>query len=477
MPTYRVTDPETGKTVKLTGDSPPTEAELEEIFASLSPQSVDYQFSESVRNFPSSLAGVGKDMLSAVLSPVDTATALAGTVQGGANKLGLMAAEAVSGREAPSNMPGMETESFDAVVDFYKDRYGSMDAFKTTLMEDPAAVMMDAAAVLTPLKGAPGVVGKSAAIADPFQNLGRAGKVVAKGVSAMTPDQALVNWYKRAAKFTNARGTQYQNKLAETALRERIVPDSDGVALVYDRIGVLNEQLTEMINQATQSGKKIPIDAVYTRLNELRRDIGNLQFEGASDLKIIDDMARDFSELAKSQNRSYFTPNELLAFKRRTQDKANYNLNQLNNPTPQAVDETRKAVARGADDALDRIAPGSAQVNDRLSDLIELVNNIDKQAGRIENHNIIGLTTPLNMVGGVLAGQAAGNAIAGMTGATVLNILKNPRVMTRTAVALRRLKDGDINWIKANNGAMEVRLALYLAENADEILSDLEASQ
>ena len=33
MPTYRVTDPTTGKTVKLTGDSPPTEQELEEVFA------------------------------------------------------------------------------------------------------------------------------------------------------------------------------------------------------------------------------------------------------------------------------------------------------------------------------------------------------------------------------------------------------------------------------------------------------------
>ena len=34
MPTYRVTDPATGKTLKLTGDSPPTEAELEQIFSS-----------------------------------------------------------------------------------------------------------------------------------------------------------------------------------------------------------------------------------------------------------------------------------------------------------------------------------------------------------------------------------------------------------------------------------------------------------
>jgi len=33
MPTYKVTDPNTGKTVRLTGDSPPTEQELENIFS------------------------------------------------------------------------------------------------------------------------------------------------------------------------------------------------------------------------------------------------------------------------------------------------------------------------------------------------------------------------------------------------------------------------------------------------------------
>lgn len=35
MPTYRVTDPQTGRTVRLTGDSPPSEAELTEVFKSL----------------------------------------------------------------------------------------------------------------------------------------------------------------------------------------------------------------------------------------------------------------------------------------------------------------------------------------------------------------------------------------------------------------------------------------------------------
>lgn len=39
MPTYKVTDPQTGRTVRLTGDSPPTEAELNEVFASIAQSS------------------------------------------------------------------------------------------------------------------------------------------------------------------------------------------------------------------------------------------------------------------------------------------------------------------------------------------------------------------------------------------------------------------------------------------------------
>ena len=35
MPTYKITDPSSGKTVRITGDSPPTEDELTDIFKSV----------------------------------------------------------------------------------------------------------------------------------------------------------------------------------------------------------------------------------------------------------------------------------------------------------------------------------------------------------------------------------------------------------------------------------------------------------
>ena len=52
MPVYRVTDPETGKTVKLEGDSPPTEQELVDIFAQINqPQKEELSLRQKVGDF------------------------------------------------------------------------------------------------------------------------------------------------------------------------------------------------------------------------------------------------------------------------------------------------------------------------------------------------------------------------------------------------------------------------------------------
>ena len=57
MQTFRVTDPESGKTVKLTGESAPTEQELEEVFASLQTQETT---KPTVREIMSGKLGEGK---------------------------------------------------------------------------------------------------------------------------------------------------------------------------------------------------------------------------------------------------------------------------------------------------------------------------------------------------------------------------------------------------------------------------------
>lgn len=90
MPTYTVRDPTSGKTVKLTGDSPPTEAELEQIFAKLNPAAPakptsarDRLVEETLRAHPHPLEGVTDEMIrQGGVKFADSLPTIGGTVGG-----------------------------------------------------------------------------------------------------------------------------------------------------------------------------------------------------------------------------------------------------------------------------------------------------------------------------------------------------------------------------------------------------------
>lgn len=103
MPTYRVTDPTTGKTVKLTGDSPPNEEELNQIFSSIPAE----------KPIPQEKGLIRRGAEAVINSP---ALPIAGAVAGGLAGSGLMsiplaglgAAGAEGYRQSAAHLMGME---------------------------------------------------------------------------------------------------------------------------------------------------------------------------------------------------------------------------------------------------------------------------------------------------------------------------------------------------------------------------------
>lgn len=236
MPTYRVTDPTTGKVLRLTGDSSPTETELEEIFKNQGApptgpsdgkmQRVTYEgrqgwmdeatnqfypkgdFEEvtydgkkgllhtgsqkffpvdepmtwgdaamqGVGNIPSSAGNFAKGIYQAVRHPIDTAKNVGKVAIGGAELL-------IPGEQ------GLE-ENARALGRFYKDRYGGGESIKKTLAEDPVGMAADASTFFTGGAGAlakvPGaakaanVASTAGKIADPVQAAIKAASVTGK---------------------------------------------------------------------------------------------------------------------------------------------------------------------------------------------------------------------------------------------------------------------------------------------------------
>lgn len=165
MPTYKVTDPQSGKTVKLTGDSPPTEDELNQIFSSLggkqseSKPQIERQTLGAITNVP------GATSRAAIRS--NPALAAAGPLAGGIATLGPLleayglkkssgnTSEAAKGALNPSDVQTFQDQAIQAgqnsfggpstsvAVNFMKGLPGSVAGLAADTLTDPSAVLLN----------------------------------------------------------------------------------------------------------------------------------------------------------------------------------------------------------------------------------------------------------------------------------------------------------------------------------------------
>lgn len=102
MPTYKLTDPASGKTVRITGDTPPTEQELEQIFSSVSQAPTSAPAEQPKKDDGFDWQGYASDILkrsSGYVRPVAQAvgTAVGTGIGAGAGTLGLPGPGTVAG--------------------------------------------------------------------------------------------------------------------------------------------------------------------------------------------------------------------------------------------------------------------------------------------------------------------------------------------------------------------------------------------
>src|SRR3990172_2476309 len=89
---------------------------------------------QALGNVPSSAGGAVSDIYTAIRHPVETAKGLGTVAAGGVQKL----------------IPGEQSRepAFNALVDFMKQRYGSLEAINRTAVEDPIGSLLDLSSLL-----------------------------------------------------------------------------------------------------------------------------------------------------------------------------------------------------------------------------------------------------------------------------------------------------------------------------------------
>jgi hypothetical protein len=173
MPKFRVTDSQTGRSVIVSGDSAPSEAEAEEIFSAAGLRSQQPASDSNIlTNFLPSLGRNVQGMVDAVTHPVETTQGLAALSGGLADRAGVQnipqppvldlmglipnpvapVLQGARNTQALSDKLGVGKEQrsqvVDATADFYKDRYGGVENVKRTVNEDPVGALLDLSTVL-----------------------------------------------------------------------------------------------------------------------------------------------------------------------------------------------------------------------------------------------------------------------------------------------------------------------------------------
>lgn len=417
----------------------------------------EFSWGQTARNIPASGGKLVGDMFQAVTHPVQLAKGMGGLALGAANKIGTAAGDALP--ESAQNLAfsptsavaQMLTSKFrpyaDAAVEGIKGRYGSMDAAKQTLMNDPVGALADTAGLVSGVGAvtrAPSIIKAGAAL----NPINAALNTVKAGASAAIPKSWPAKIYSSAAKFSTTLPEAKRAGMVETALKNKIPPTAKGVARLEGKISAYNQQIDDLIQTAQQAGKTVPKSAVYRHLKDLRQQKGGVRLDAADDLSAINATVQKFEKHLGKMGKDSLTPTDLQKLKVSSYEAINWDAKRMTGAP--IKEDTYKAIARGAKESLEDLSPNIGPTNKQLGSLYELQPHLQRAANRIDNHNIISLDSSVKTAAGAGIGDASGASVGAL-----LSILGNPKAKAQTAIRLQAIKDqGGLLGFLQNNPAI-----------------------
>jgi len=449
----------------------------------------DFSTREMISNIPSSAGKAASGLYSTVAHPIKTAKGIgslaAGVVDKGAEALNKAVPENVAKTvaqvnnwlsdqglplaklpvEDPQDIRFDDSHIAEKMGEAINKRYGGWDKFKTTLEGDPVGVLVDAAGVISGVGG----------IAKAAPGLGKAGAAMEKAGAAINPINIAANtakygagkiipknlpktMYEGVVKFGTTVPKDKRAAMVETALKNGLIPTSKGVAKLEKRVGALNNEIDKLISSATQSGQTIPAKAIYKHLKSLRANKGGMSLDATDDMTAINKVVAKFEHHLKKKGKSRLTPQELQELKVNTYKSINWDAKRMTG-TP-IKEDTYRAIAKGAKEGVEQMAPEVKGVNRDLSNLYELQPHLDRAAARIENKNIMSINDPLLLGAGAATGGAAGTTLA-----SIVALLGKDRIKGVNAVRLQNLiNDSNFQqFIKNNPTISNAELAAIIA--------------
>ena len=386
---------------------------------------------QGVGNIPSSAVNLGKNLVQAAIHPVDT---FEGIMRAGAGAM----EKAFPGN---AGLPTGNVEQYEALKQMVADRYGSQDALKNTLANDPVGMAADVAGLFTGGGGAlrsVGTMSKMPRVAQAGSAISRVGglmdpvNVARQAVTTpirMLPDSLPQRLWASGVKPNSTRypSQEAQAALFDTALENNIPLTLGGKERLNGLMRGVNDDISNIVNTGAARGDTVDPFAVAARVDELRPYYENQavpsQFTGK-----LDDMQIGFVNEH---------PNPIPVDRAQQMKRDIYHENRKKyGETRSAGDEAEKAIARGIKEELATLYPELNGLNDKFSKYIDLDGAITDALQRLGKHQVFQFTTPIWAQAGAQLGGPAGAGTAAVTKA----VLDSSAVKSRLAMSLAAAK-------------------------------------
>lgn len=422
-------------------------------------------------NVLSSGAKMATDIGSAIVHPVDTLKAIGSIPVGLAEKAGIPV-----GTAAPGEQDAAKT--LDAIIDHFKERYGSFEKAKESLYKDPVGVLADVSTAAGGFGGLMKGAGAVADVAGATKAAGIAGDVAkaARTVAEVTdPVAAITKPVSAAVGATKLPERLYQSALKpgaaagdaaaaaekiQTGLQHKIPVSDAGVDRLHDLINDLGQKIQDKIDAGAGSGVTVDPQSVASRADQIKPQFAN-QVNNSADLDAIDASKKQFltergakpgkpavapqpTGVLDAQGRPIMTAgtpatpptpappipaDKAQQIKQGTYQQIKKSYGQLSS----AQVEAQKALARGIKEELAAQIPEIASLNATDSRLIGLQKALENRVRVAANHNIIGIGAPIL---GTAVAHASQNGKLGLVTGIVKHMLEDPAVKSKLAIAM-----------------------------------------
>lgn len=262
----------------------------------------------------------------------------------------------------------------DLLIQFYKERYGSMKGFKKAIATDPVGVILDGASVMIPggsaIKGL-GTAAKIKALTNLGQKLTKTGQAMdlisatTKGVgrvgALVIPPSKPLTIYQNAASFGQRMPKKMRDELTKFAMDHKIMPTIKGVDKVQNRINLLNAEISDLIDRATLTGVEIPVKSLKKGFKKLSDQAAFTHFgETKKARKALNDIQQDIFNTHIKHGKGVLTPAEAQKIKQSIYSKfQDYYTDFAKQPIQV---EAFKQIAKNAKENIEQIFPELEQL-------------------------------------------------------------------------------------------------------------------